>query len=496
MTAQERMLGALWGSVTGDALGVPVEFKARDEIRANPVIGMRGYGTHHQPPGTWSDDSSLLLCSVESLATEEFNLDDMGRRFVGWFRDFLWTPHGEAFDVGMATADALMRIERGTPAAETGGRGEYDNGNGSLMRIIPVALRFAATPRDLLLDRVQRASAITHAHPRSSLACALHALLVTHLLHGTPASHAWDLARSEFQQRFGDSPEFAHFSWLMNDRMECLDEGRVVSTGYVLHTLHAAVWALLTTGSFKDCVLRAVNLGGDTDTTGCVAGGLAGLLYGVQSVPKEWIDVLARKADLEGLFQKFLEGQKVFMTPKSLTSNSKFLSLVLRHRPETIEITLDAAGWVGVDDLLAALAKHGRKWSRADLEEIVRTSDKQRFALSPDGNRIRANQGHSVDVELGHEPAVPPELLYHGTTAQFISAIRQHGLRKMQRHHVHLSAETEVTLRVGARRGRPILLTIRAGDMHRAGHAFFLTPNQVWLTDHVSPEFITFGQDD
>lgn len=194
MTARERMLGALWGSVAGDALGVPVEFKARDEIRANPVIGMRGYGTHHQPPGTWSDDSSLLLCTVDSLVTEEFNLDDMGRRFVGWFRDFLWTPHGEAFDVGMATADALIRIERGTTAAEAGGRGDYDNGNGSLMRIIPVALRFAATPRDVLLDRVQRASAITHAPPRSRLACALHALLVTELLHGTPANHAWDLS--------------------------------------------------------------------------------------------------------------------------------------------------------------------------------------------------------------------------------------------------------------------------------------------------------------
>lgn len=184
------------------------------------------------------------------------------------------------------------------------------------------------------------------------------------------------------------------------------------------------------------------------------------------------------------------------MTPKALITNSKFLSLVLRHRPETIGITLDAAGWIGVDELLPALARHGRKWSRADLEEIVRTSDKQRFALSSEGTRIRANQGHSIDVELGHEAAVPPELLYHGTAAQYVSAIRQHGLRKMQRHHVHLSAETEVTLRVGARRGHPILLTIHAGGMHRAGHAFFLTPNQVWLTDHVPPEFITFGQDD
>ena len=180
------------------------------------------------------------------------------------------------------------------------------------------------------------------------------------------------------------------------------------------------------------------------------------------------------------------------MTPKQLVSHSKFLSLVLRHQPETIGITLDSAGWIAVEDLLAALAEHGRALTRSDLEEIVRTSDKQRFALCPDGHRIRANQGHSIEVELGHAPAVPPELLYHGTAAQFLPAIRERGLCKMQRHHVHLSAETEITLKVGARRSRPVLLIIRAGDMHRAGHAFFLTPNQVWLTDQVPPEFIEF----
>ncbi len=180
------------------------------------------------------------------------------------------------------------------------------------------------------------------------------------------------------------------------------------------------------------------------------------------------------------------------MTPKQLISTSKFLSLVLRHQPETVGITLDATGWVATDELLAALERHGRPISRTDLEEVVRTSDKQRYALSPDGRLIRANQGHSVEVELDHAPAVPPELLYHGTAAQFVPVIRERGLQKMQRHHVHLSAEQEVTLRVGARRGRPVLLTIRAGDMHRAGQRFWLTPNQVWLAEHVAPGFIEF----
>lgn len=307
MNTKEIVLGALWGSVVGDALGVPIEFKDRESIRANPVTGMRGYGTHHQPPGTWSDDSSLLLCTVESLATAEFDVDDMGRRFVSWFRDFNWTPHGEAFDIGMATADALLRIEHGTLAAEAGGRGEYDNGNGSLMRIIPVALRFANLPTKLLLDRVQRASAITHAHVRSQLACALHALLVRQMLLGISPAEAWMRAREEFQSLPGASAELEPFKRLLNDSLAQLDEGLIVSTGYVLHTLHAAVWSLLTTSNFRDCVLRAVNLGGDTDTTGCVAGGLAGLAYGATSIPDEWIAALARKGDMERLFDDFVE---------------------------------------------------------------------------------------------------------------------------------------------------------------------------------------------
>lgn len=180
------------------------------------------------------------------------------------------------------------------------------------------------------------------------------------------------------------------------------------------------------------------------------------------------------------------------MTEKDLISTSKFLSLVLRHKPETIGVTLDPAGWIGVDDLLAACARHGRTIWREQLEQIVATSDKKRFAFSEDGTQIRANQGHSVDVELGHAPATPPERLYHGTPERSVAAIRRQGLLKMQRHHVHLSENVQQTLAVGARRGRPVLLAVRAGDMHRAGHVFYRTPNNVWLVDAVPPEFIEF----
>ena len=177
----------------------------------------------------------------------------------------------------------------------------------------------------------------------------------------------------------------------------------------------------------------------------------------------------------------------------TLVRKSKFLSLVLRHQPEKIGLTLDEAGWVPVTDLLEGCRKAGHAITLEQLREIVRTSDKQRFALSEDGTRIRANQGHSVEVDLGYEPAAPPEVLYHGTAAQYVPSIRQQGLIKGSRHHVHMSEREETARTVGQRHGRLVLLTVRAGDMHRAGIPFFRTPNNVWLTDAVPAEYLVFA---
>ncbi len=180
------------------------------------------------------------------------------------------------------------------------------------------------------------------------------------------------------------------------------------------------------------------------------------------------------------------------MTDKETVRTSKFLSLILRHEPERVGLELGDAGWVGVDELLKAVNSHGVSLTLDDLKHIVATSDKKRFAFSEEGLRIRASQGHSVEVDLQYPPQTPPELLYHGTATRFLHAIRQHGLQKMQRHDVHLSAETRVTLQVGGRHGKPMLLTIRAGDMHRAGFVFRCSANGVWLVDHVPPQFIEF----
>ncbi|MHA3915283.1 RNA 2'-phosphotransferase [Halovulum sp. GXIMD14793] len=168
---------------------------------------------------------------------------------------------------------------------------------------------------------------------------------------------------------------------------------------------------------------------------------------------------------------------------------SKYLSLVLRHAPEKAGVTLDAQGWVSVDALLAGSTL---PITRSDLDRVVRDSDKQRFAISPDGSRIRANQGHSVPVELDLEEVTPPELLYHGTVAKALEVIRAEGLKPMKRHHVHLSPDIETAQTVGARRGKPVILTILAGQMAADGLRFWRSENGVWLTDAVAAPYIRF----
>ncbi|HEY1081634.1 MAG TPA: RNA 2'-phosphotransferase [Prosthecobacter sp.] len=180
------------------------------------------------------------------------------------------------------------------------------------------------------------------------------------------------------------------------------------------------------------------------------------------------------------------------MNSQETVRSSKFLSLVLRHEPHQAGLTLDAAGWTPVQALLQGCAAAGHALTLEQLQYIVTTNAKKRFEFSPDATLIRASQGHSVEVELDYQPQVPPAVLYHGTATRFLDAIREKGLLKMKRHHVHLSAETRVTLEVGARHGVPVLLSLDAATMHAQGHVFFRSTNGVWLTDHVPPEHIQF----
>lgn len=169
---------------------------------------------------------------------------------------------------------------------------------------------------------------------------------------------------------------------------------------------------------------------------------------------------------------------------------SRVMSLVLRHDPASVGLTLDQNGWAEVDDLIACLNRDGKRVDREMIDRVVACSDKQRFRISDDGLSIRANQGHSVEIDLELEKKSPPEFLYHGTAAKSMGAIEREGLAKGLRHHVHLSSDKETAKKVGARHGKPVVLEVAAGMMEQHGHVFYLSENGVWLTDHVPPDYL------
>jgi len=295
---------ALLGVCVGDALGVPVEFALRQALRSNPVTGLRGYGVWNQPKGTWSDDSSLTFCLAESLC-RGIDVEDMGERFVRWYREGYWGAHYEVFDIGNATRTAIQRLSSGAvPAREAGLRDAGSNGNGSLMRIMPLALAVRRLPRSERARLVADVSSITHGHARAVLACDLYIEYALLLLDGKGVREAYGAWRLWAQEELAEHPEIGHFRQLVADDIATYEEAAISSSGYVVDTLTASLWCLLTGGSFAEAVLKAVNLGGDTDTTAAVTGGLAGLAYGAAAIPLEWVMALARLNDIEQLCER------------------------------------------------------------------------------------------------------------------------------------------------------------------------------------------------
>ena len=309
-TARERVLGGLWGAVVGDAIGVPVEFTTRAEREADPVGEMRGWGTYSQPPGTWSDDSSLLLCTVEWLLGRGA-LDDLGALFVRWLDEAHWTPRDNVFDVGNATRGAIDRLRAGVPAMHAGGADERSNGNGSLMRILPVALWHLRADAPTMLRAAHDASALTHAHPRSQFACGYYCLLARMLADGVTPVEAYQQANRHaadvYEHWLPFAEELPHLQRLMDGGIATLPVESISSSGYVIHTLEAAVWCVLATQNYAEAVLRAVNLGEDTDTVACVTGGLAGLAYRLNAIPDDWLSAIQRRQDVDALLEQFAD---------------------------------------------------------------------------------------------------------------------------------------------------------------------------------------------
>ncbi|MNJ86579.1 ADP-ribosyl-[dinitrogen reductase] glycohydrolase [compost metagenome] len=299
----------LFGVAVGDALGVPVEFKSRDYLDANPVTDMFGFGTYNQLPGTFSDDSSLTFCLAEAL-TKGFDLNEIAENCMAWAYDGYWAARGQVFDIGMATENAMERLRRGVRPEVAGGMSVSSNGNGSLMRIAPLLFYIKDKPVEERYELTKLVSSITHGHIRSVIACFYYLEFAKQLLDKKDKKsiykHLQTLVPEHLNQLEINPEEIALFSRLFNEDISLLPVDEIRSSGYVLHTLEASIWCLLTTDNYSDAVLKAINLGEDTDTTGAVTGGLAALLYGVENIPENWKEQLARHDDIEELAERLV----------------------------------------------------------------------------------------------------------------------------------------------------------------------------------------------
>ena len=312
VSMQDKAVGAILGFATGDALGVPGEFRSREELDAEPVRDMCGGGSHRQPAGTWSDDTSMVLCTMDSLMEKGIDYRDQMLRFGDWLWNASNTAHDEVFDVGCTTKNAIISFSRGVPPLDCGETAEFSCGNGSLMRILPTALYFmgqdqAPELNDRTAPVIHNISKCTHAHPRCLMACGIYCAAAFQLYRGNDLPSAVKSGILSALSYYEEESEFADV-YREFESLKSIDlrtKKQIHGSGYVLHTLEASLWCLLKTASYEDCVLTAISLGEDTDTTAAVAGGLAGLWYGVQAIPEKWLQKLAKCRELKQRAEKF-----------------------------------------------------------------------------------------------------------------------------------------------------------------------------------------------
>ena len=295
------LLSGIYGLAIGDALGVPVESKSRDEVRKKPVRKMIGFGIHLQEKGTWSDDTALSLATLNALSQKPYKLENVAQNFVRWYKNGDFAIHHKVFDIGRTTSDSIYRLELGVDPLISGEIAEKSNGNGSLMRMLPLAFFLESEP-DIMIRKqvIYEISSLTHAHMRSKIACHIYVELAIALIHHQSIEEAYQNTREKLKNFYETKePEISYFQRFLSGELLYLEEDKIRSTGYVVYSLEACVWCVLHTRNYKEAVLTAVNLGGDTDTIAALAGGLAGILYGVRKIPRRWIRDVKGKEILE-----------------------------------------------------------------------------------------------------------------------------------------------------------------------------------------------------
>lgn len=307
-------LDGVMGVVVGDALGCPVQFKTREYVTKHPVTGMHGYGTFNLPEGTWTDDSSLTIALLESIGRKKrIDLDDIMENFMKWLYDGKFTPYNTSFDIGCGTMQAIDKYKKIRNAKECGSDEEHNNGNGSLMRILPACIWCSEMEKKgkmtdtEAVKTIHAVGSLTHAHIRANIACGLYYFMVRQILSGKGTLQ--DLLQAGITQGFSfyetylaNKENLYHYDRLKDLlAFSVLTASNIKSSGYVVDTLEAAVWSLVTTKSFENALLKAVNLGDDSDTVGAITGGLAGLYYGYDAIPEEWLSTIKCRNHIEKL---------------------------------------------------------------------------------------------------------------------------------------------------------------------------------------------------
>ncbi len=315
-------MSGIFGLAVGDALGCPVQFRTREEMDENPVSDMTGHGTFDMPAGSWTDDTSLALATMDSiLQYKRLDLRAVMNCYAKWLLKGEYTPFGKSYDIGHGTMDAILCfLNNGFDAASCGGAEANNNGNGSLMRILPTCLYLlgTGTEEDAAIHLVEQVSALTHAHPRSKLACGIYYNLVKAILETEPGTDAlgreffakvlqkgMDEAMEHYAQDAEYRKELRHYERCRDlDALQSVKRQDIRSSGYVVDSLEAALWCAVTAESYEEAMLLCINLGEDTDTIAAICGGLCGLYYGLDNIPEKWRKQLARKIYIKDLCEK------------------------------------------------------------------------------------------------------------------------------------------------------------------------------------------------
>lgn len=304
--SENKIYGGLFGFCVGDALGVPVEFSTREERKKDPIKEMRAYGTYHQPFGTWSDDTSLTICLIDAI-NKGYTIKRVAENFANFYKKGHFTPYGEVFDIGNSTRNSIIKICAGENPIDCGGKTEIDNGNGALMRILPIAFYGEKLSEQELIKLIEEVSSITHGHKRSKLACIFYVEFAIQIILEYKKEEALDRTIKFIEKNCANiyKDELRNFQKILSKEIVNVAEDEIKSTGYVIDTLEAVLWIFFHADGYRDTILKAINLGGDTDTIAAIVGGIAGIYYGLNDIPQEWLQCIAKKEELYEMFDKF-----------------------------------------------------------------------------------------------------------------------------------------------------------------------------------------------